>query len=106
MARMPRLLLDKPTSLLVAGEALQLDSVAVEESSSPTMTVAEEDGEVGSVGGSRIFYDSSALIGLRSPPLLSGLRRVECIWGFLGRVFVTSSILAWSCWRAAFLTRA
>lgn len=50
-ACMPRLLLDEATFLEVAGGALYLDSVGVEEASSPTPTVAEEEGEVGSVGG-------------------------------------------------------
>ena len=49
-ACIPRLLLDEATSLEVAGEPLYLDSVEVEEASSPTPTVAVE-GEVGSVGG-------------------------------------------------------
>jgi hypothetical protein len=51
MACMPRLLLDEATSLEVAGGALDLDSVEVEEASSPTQTAAEEEGEVDSVGG-------------------------------------------------------
>lgn len=50
-ACMPRLLLDEATSLEVAGEALYLDSVEVEEASPPTPIVPEEEGEVGSVGG-------------------------------------------------------
>ena len=69
MACMPRLLLDKATSLVVAGEALYLDFVDVEEASSPTPSVAE----VGSLGGEESF--------LRLPWLLSGFHRVECIWG-------------------------
>ena len=48
--RIPRLLPDEAISLEVAGEPLYLDSVEVEEASSPTPTVAVE-GEVGSVGG-------------------------------------------------------
>ena len=32
---------------------------------------------------------------LRLPWLLSGFHRVKCIWGFLGRAFVTA-VLAWS----------
>ena len=47
-ACIPRLLRDEATSLEVAGE--YLDSVEVEEASSPTPTVAVEV-EVGSVGG-------------------------------------------------------
>ena len=83
---MPRLLLAKATSLVVAGEGLYLDFVDVEEASSPTPSVAEEGG-VGSVGGDEDF---SCL-----PWLLSGFHRVEWIWGFLGRAFVTA-MLAWS----------
>ena len=63
---MPRLLLDKATSLVVAGEVLYLDFVDVEEASSPTPSVDEE-------GGDEDF--------LRLPWLLSGFHRVECIWG-------------------------
>ena len=65
MACMPRLLLAKATSLVVAGEALYLDFVDVEGASSPTPSVAE--------GGDEDL--------LRLPWLLSGFHRVECIWG-------------------------
>ena len=54
MACMSRLLLDKATSLVVAGEALYLDFVDFEDASSPTPSVAEES----SVGGDEDFYGS------------------------------------------------
>ena len=69
MACMPRLLLDKAPSLVVAGEALYLDFVDFEDASSPTPSVAE----VGSLGGDEDFS--------RLAWLLSGFYRVECIWG-------------------------
>ena len=72
MACMPRLLLAKATSLVVAGEALYLDFMDVEEASSPTLSVAEEGG-VGSVAGDEDFS--------RLAWLLSGFHRVECMWG-------------------------
>ena len=49
-----RLLLDEATSLVVAGEALYLDFVDVEEASSPTPSVSEVGG-VGSVAGDEDF---------------------------------------------------
>ena len=52
IACMPRLLLDKATSLVVAGEVLYLDFVDVEGASSPTPSVAE----VGSLGGEESFF--------------------------------------------------
>ena len=54
MACMPRLLLAKATSLVVAGEALYLDFVDVEEASSPTPSVSEEGG-VRSVAGDDFY---------------------------------------------------